>query len=81
MIGRGTGGRNARPPKQKEWDPKGPSRIIAEVERGMYVVSRDDKSGMWYVHLEGFAYVPVFGSFRRSKRAAQRIATERNMLI
>ena len=36
-----------------------------------YVVSKDQKSGMWYVHLEGFAYVPVFGSFRKSKREAQ----------
>lgn len=47
----------------------------------MYMVSRDEKSGMWYVHLEGFPYVPVFGSFRKTKRAAQRIARERNQLL
>lgn len=46
-----------------------------------YVVSNDAGSGLWYVHLEGFAYIPVFGSFRSSKRAAQRIASERNMLL
>jgi hypothetical protein len=46
-----------------------------------YVVSKDEKSGLWYVHLEGFAYVQVFGSFRKTKRAAQRIASERNQLM
>jgi hypothetical protein len=46
-----------------------------------YVVSKDEKSGLWYVHLDGFPYVPVFGSFRETKRAAQRIASERNQLI
>ena len=47
----------------------------------VYTVSRDEKSGLWYVHLEGFPYVPVFGSFCNTKRAAQRIARERNQLI
>lgn len=28
-----------------------------------YTVSKDVKSGLWYAHKEGFAYVPVFGSF------------------
>lgn len=28
-----------------------------------YTVSKDKKSGQWYAHMEGFAYVPVFGSF------------------
>lgn len=46
-----------------------------------YVVSRDEKSGMWYVHLEGFPYVPVFGSFRATKSAAQAIARRRNLLL
>ena len=46
-----------------------------------YVVSKDTKTGMWYVHLEGFAYVPVFGSFRKSRQAAQRIARERNQYL
>ena len=46
-----------------------------------YVVSKDERSGMWYVHLEGFPYVPVFGSFRKTKSAAQRIARERNLFL
>lgn len=46
-----------------------------------YVVSKDQNSGMWYVHLEGFPYVPIFGSFRRSKRAADSIARERNAFL
>ena len=46
-----------------------------------YVISKDQKSGMWYVHLEGFAHVLVFGSFRKSKRAAQAIASERNQWL
>lgn len=46
-----------------------------------YVTSRDDATGLWYVHLEGFPYVPVFGSFRKTKRAAQRIAMERNLFL
>ena len=46
-----------------------------------YVVSKDEKTGMWYVHLEGFAYVPVFGSFRKSKRAAQKIANDSNAML
>lgn len=45
-----------------------------------YIVSKDQKSGLWYVHMKGFSYVPVFGSFRKSKRAAQRIAKQRNEL-
>lgn len=46
-----------------------------------YTVSWDSYCGMWYVHLEGYPYAPVFGSFRRSKRAAQRIARQRNELL
>lgn len=48
---------------------------------GRYVVSKDDKSGLWYVHLDGFPYVPVFGSFRKSKRSADEIARQRNMFL
>lgn len=46
-----------------------------------YTVSKDQKSGLWYVHMKGYPYVPVFGSFRQSKRAAQRIAKQRNELM
>lgn len=28
-----------------------------------YTVSKDNKSGLWYAHQTGYAYVPVFGSF------------------
>lgn len=43
-----------------------------------YVVSKDEKSGLWYVHMEGYAYIPVFGSFTPSKRKAQAIAKQYN---
>jgi len=52
-----------------------------ELKSEKYVVSKDEKTGMWYVHLEGFAYVPVFGSFRKSKRAAQKIANDSNAML
>lgn len=39
-----------------------------------YTVSKDEKSGMWYAHTVGFSYVPVFGSFNKSKKAAQKHA-------
>ena len=42
----------------------------------IYTVSKDEKSGLWYAHKAGFSWIPVFGSFRKSKRAAQRIAAD-----
>lgn len=41
-----------------------------------YTVSKDTKSGLWYAHKAGFPWIPVFGSFRGSKRAAQRVAAD-----
>jgi len=41
-----------------------------------YTVSKDEKSGLWYVHKAGFPWIPLLGSFRKSKRAAQRIAAD-----
>ncbi len=41
-----------------------------------YTVSKDEKSGLWYAHKVGFPWIPVFGSFRKSKRAAQRVAAD-----
>lgn len=38
-----------------------------------YTVSRDKVSGLWYAHMKGFNYVPVFGSFG-SKRHAEEYA-------
>jgi hypothetical protein len=56
-----------------------------------YVVSRDlghkmndgsfaSGSGLWYVHQHGHPLIPVFGTFRESKREAQAIAREMNAL-
>ena len=39
-----------------------------------YTVSKDEKSGLWYAHKAGFSWIPVFGSFSKSKRAAQKHA-------
>ena len=39
-----------------------------------YTVSKEERSGLWYAHKAGFSRIPVFGSFRKNKRAAQRIA-------
>lgn len=33
-----------------------------------YTVSQKD--GMWYAHMCGYSYIPVFGSFSESKREA-----------
>ena len=41
-----------------------------------YTVSKDEKSGLWYAHKAGFSLIPVFESFRKNKRAAQRIAAD-----
>lgn len=38
-----------------------------------YTVSQR-KDGLWYAHLTGFPYIPVLGSVRKTKRAAQRVA-------
>ena len=42
----------------------------------IYTVSKDENSGLWYAHKAGFSYIPVFGSFRKTKRAAQRVAAD-----
>jgi len=34
-----------------------------------YTVSKDQKSGLWYAHQVGYAYVPVFGSFGNKAHA------------
>ena len=46
------------------------------VKDRVYTVSQDSKSGLWYVHMVGYSYIPCFGSFRTTKRAAQKIAAE-----
>lgn len=60
----------------------GLKRIVSQRRYTMkYTVSKDEKSGMWYVHAERLPHVPVFGSFRKTKRAAMRIAAERNTYL
>lgn len=44
--------------------------------RRTYIVSKDEKSGMWYAHMVGFSYIPVWGSFSKSKRKAQKHAAD-----
>ena len=44
--------------------------------RKTYTVSKDGKSGLWYAHKVGFSWIPVLGSFSKSKRAAQRVAAD-----
>lgn len=54
-------------------------------ERGFvmskYTVSQEPKSGMWYCHLEGFPYVPCFGSFCEKKSEAREYAKMHNGLL
>lgn len=38
--------------------------------QGIYEVSKDPKSGLWYCHQKGFPYVPCFGSFCEKKSDA-----------
>ena len=39
-----------------------------------YAVSKDDKSNLWYAHIVDFPKIPVFGSFSKNKKAAQKFA-------
>lgn len=39
-----------------------------------YTVSKDSKSGLWYAHMKGYAYVPVSGSFSEKKSEAMEYA-------
>ncbi|TZE81990.1 hypothetical protein [Calorimonas adulescens] len=40
----------------------------------IYVVSKDKKSGLWYAHMAGFPWIPVWGSCSKSKIEAQKVA-------
>ena len=42
-----------------------------------YTVSKDERSGLWYAHKAGFSRIPVFRSFSKSKRAAQKHAANK----
>ena len=39
-----------------------------------YIVSQDNKSGLWYCHMKGFPYIPCFGSFCEIKSDAMEYA-------
>ena len=41
-----------------------------------YTVSKEEKSGLWYVHKVGFPWIPLLGSFKKRKREAQKIAAD-----
>lgn len=47
---------------------------------GGYTVSKDNKSGLWYAHMKGFAYIPIFGSFCDKKSDAMEYAKMYNGL-
>jgi hypothetical protein len=36
-----------------------------------YTVSKDETIGLWYAHKKGYSNIPVFGSFHKTKKAAQ----------
>lgn len=39
-----------------------------------YAVSKDTKSGLYYAHMKGYAYIPVCGSFSEKKSEAMEYA-------
>lgn len=45
-----------------------------------YTMSKDIKSGLWYAHMKGFAYIPCFGSFCEKKSDAMEYAKMYNGL-
>lgn len=47
---------------------------------GSYTVSKDQKSGLYYAHQRGYAYIPVSGSFSEKKSEAMEYAKMYNFL-
>jgi hypothetical protein len=47
---------------------------------GAYTVSKDVKSGLWYCHMKGYSYIPVFGSFSEKKSESMEYAKMYNNL-
>lgn len=43
--------------------------------------SRADGSGLWYVHMVGYPYIPVFGTFCVKRSDAVAIAKRMNAVI
>lgn len=40
----------------------------------LYIVSKDKKTGLYYIHAQGYAWIPVFDSFTTSKNEALKMA-------
>jgi hypothetical protein len=36
-----------------------------------YTVCFDEKSGLWYAHMVGYSWIPVFGSFGTKQHATK----------
>lgn len=47
---------------------------------GNYTVSKDSKTGLYYAHQKGYAYIPVSGSFSEKKSEAMEYAKMYNFL-
>lgn len=45
-----------------------------------YIVSKDNKTGLWYTHMSGYVYIPVSGSFSEKKSEAMEYAKMMNGL-
>lgn len=45
-----------------------------------YTVSKDQRSGMWYAHQRGYAYIPICGSFSNKKSGSLEYAKMYNCL-
>lgn len=45
-----------------------------------YIVSKDNKSGMWYAHHKDYPYIPVSGSLSEKKSEAMEYAKMYNLL-
>lgn len=41
-----------------------------------YTVSKDEKSGLWYAHQKGYPWIPIFGSFYKTKKRALQVAAD-----
>lgn len=39
-----------------------------------YTVSKDSRSGLWYAHMKGYAYIPIEGSFSEKRSEAKEYA-------
>lgn len=45
--------------------------MSADKRRKPYVISQDQKSGLWYCHMRGYPYIPVFGSIGDKSKATK----------